>query len=139
MSHDVVTPDVDRNISFSWNIMICITHDCIVRKTKNLAFNDHIPLLRVLRDEISLRVNYNSFLKQCRKLSFLTLALVSCSPNLPWVFMTQYVQRKHEPILKYKRNNNDKNSTSLACFWLLFEWIYIEMFPLLKCLQLDAE
>ena len=69
----------------------------------------------------------------------LTLALVSCSPNLPWVFMTQYVQRKHEPILKYKRNNNDKNSTSLAYFWLLFEWIYFAMFPLLKCLQLDAE
>ena len=53
--------------------------------------------------------------------------------------MTQYVQRKHEPILKYKRNNNDKNSTSLAYFWLLFEWIYFAMFPLLKCLQLDAE
>lgn len=97
----------------------------VVNNNRSQVFLKDIPLLRVLRDEISLRVYDNSFLKQCRKLSFLTLALVSCSPNLPWVFMTQYAQRKYEPILKYKRNN-DKNSTSLACFlaivWVDLHW-----------------
>ena len=38
--------DADRDVSTKRNVVIYIRCDYIVRQTKNLAFNDHLPLLK---------------------------------------------------------------------------------------------
>ena len=38
--------DADHDVSTKRNVAIYIRCDYIMRQTKNLAFNDHIPLLK---------------------------------------------------------------------------------------------